>query len=617
MRGIRIGVLYDLKDKLSGGLGRIKQRMGKVNDLQKKARLNTKSYFNSFSQGIRGAIPSLESFKMKNVQMFEAISDQIPFVGRLGPLLANPYIIALAAVIALIAGITKLGGHMVDVTKEITTNQEMVRSMFHLTGQELNDTTAQIMAIGDVLKVETGEIGKAANSLTKEYEDMGVSVGDSLNAIKTGLVATNGQLDLEELKEYSSQMRTAGLTMEEFVALSVKGRKEGIFGDKAPDTVKEFNLRLKEMTPAAKTALEGIGISSDALLNGLNNGSMTTMDALRKVSNAMKGVSVQARQTAIADLFGGPGEDVGERFLLMLGDMDLSMKSITDEMTKQQLHQLRQIELTEQMNKQQQRYAEILQPVINWWEEVKIKVLTLFNNVLSNAMEWFRDQWIKLEPVIMMIWQLLKIAITPVIIAIVVAVKGLANTFALVASVIRGTYNTVKYFFELIAWGINWVYNALGGEGNLWDKMFDKLDVWRFRIKVFFEDIANYGGKAFKLFEALLERDPKKIKAAYDAIKGFAFRNADALYQNTKQAATAGGALGSNPTTGDPAADAGNNSSLAANTSQQRNVTVNIQNLNEGGINLTTQNIRESANDVEGAFMEMLIRAIRNVEQTI
>lgn len=617
MRGIRIGVLYDLKDKLSGGLGRIKERMGKVNDLQKKARLKTKEYFNSFSDGIKNAMPSLESFKMKNVQLFEAISDQIPFVGRLGPLLANPYAIALAAVIALTAGIVKLGGHMVDVTNEIKDNQKIVQATFGITGDALSDTNAKVMALSDVLKVETSELSKAANTLQKEYADTGLTIDDSLNLIKTGIQATNGQFDLEEVKEYASQMRDAGLTAEEFISLGALAKKEGIFGDKGLDSVKEFNLRVREMVKSGEDALKGLKMNSKQLLKGLDDGSLRSIDIMKQVGAAMKTANTQARQTAMADLFGGAGEDAGKRFLMQLGEMDLSIKGMSKGMEDIISYQNKQIALNVKIRKQQTRFADVIQPMIKAWELFKLRVQEIFYGVLGDAMEWLKEQWDKLEPVIMLIWKILKIAITPVIIAIVIAVKGLANTFALVESVIRGTYNTVKYFFELIAWGINWVYNALGGEGNLWDKIFDKLDLWRFRIKIFFEDIANYGGKAFKLFEALLERDPKKIKAAYDAIKGFAFRNADALYQTTKQAATGGGALGTNPTTGDPTKGSGKNSSLAANTSQQRNVTVNIQNLNEGGINLTTQNIRESANDIEGAFMEMLIRAIRNVEQTI
>ena len=54
----------------------------------------------------------------------------------------------------------------------------------------------------------------------------------------------------------------------------------------------------------------------------------------------------------------------------------------------------------------------------------------------------------------------------------------------------------IRFFFEMIGKGINWIYNALGGEGNLWDKVFGKMDQWRHKIKIFFEDIANFGSKA-------------------------------------------------------------------------------------------------------------------------
>lgn len=619
MRGIRIGVLYDLKDKLSGGLGKIKERMGKVNELQKKARLQTKEYFNSFSKGIKDSMPSLDAFSMKNTQLFDALSDQFPMLGRLGGMLANPFVLGLAAVTAMVIGVAKLGSHMADVTRNITPLQQSVTMLFDQTGKEMENTTAQILAISRVTKTETGEITKSANALTKEYEDMGATARDSLNAIQTGLIATNGALDLEEVKEYASQMRDAGLSMSEFVALSIQGKKQGIWSDKAPDTVKEFNLRLKEMTPAAMKALQGIGISSDAILKGLDDGSLKTLDVLRQVSKAMANASTQARQTIIADLFAGSGEDAGKRFLLALGEMDLSMKAITSSMTAQQQHQLRQIQLNEKLAQQQQRYTKIIQPILNWWEELRLKVMVIFNQVLANAMEWFREQWDKLKPPIMAIWQILKIAIAPAVLSIIVLFKGLGTVIGWVASMIRGIYNTWKTVVEFIGRGIQWIYEKMGGEGNIWSRLFEGLDRWRFKIKTFFEDLGSFASKVNKLIEAGLERDPKKIKEAYEALRGFQFRDSDALYQAGAAARNSTSAGGFTETFTPPrdAAEGLGNGSIAAGTHQQRNVTVNIQNLNEGGINLTTSTVAEAAPDLEDAFVEMLIKAVRDVEQTL
>ncbi|WP_420581955.1 phage tail tape measure protein [Reichenbachiella sp.] len=623
MRGIRIGVLYDLKDKLSGGLGRIKERMASVNKLQQQAKLKTKEYFGSFSKGIKNAMPSLDKFKAKNAQMFEAISDRVPFLGQLGGLLANPYALAVAAVVALSAAVFKLGEHMVDITKDIKDNQKVVQATFGITDQELRDTTATVMALSDTLKVETGEMIKAANALQREYADTGLTISDSLSLIKTGLQATGGQLDLEEIKEYASQMKAAGLNAQEFIALSATGKQQGLFNDKAVDAVKEFNLRLKEMTPAAKDALKNLKLSPDAILKGLDDGSLRTIDVLRKVSQAMANVNTQARQTAIADLFGGAGEDAGERFLLSLGKIDLSIKGISKGMEGLIAHQDKQIALNKEIRMQQSRFADVIQPAIKQWELFKLGVQEVFYGVLADAMDWLKGEWDKLRPIIMIIWKALKLGIVPTVIAITVAVKLLSGAFSLVASTIRGTYNVIKFFFQLIADGIQWVYQALGGEGNIWDKIFGKLDQWKYKVKVFFEDIAKFGSNAFSLFEALLERDPAKIKAAYDNIKAFSFRDSDAMYQASKvaqpdkvsEAFKAVQPPGQKPNT-DELEDA-DNSTVASGTSHVRNVTVNIGSLVEGGINVTTQTIQESAQDIEEAFTSILVRAIRNVEQTI
>ena len=101
MLGMRIGILYEVKDKLSGGLNKIKERMKGINDMQKKARLNTREYFGSFRKKIREAMPSLDQFSLKNAQMFDAMKSEVPFLGRLGGLLSNPFVLATAAVAAL------------------------------------------------------------------------------------------------------------------------------------------------------------------------------------------------------------------------------------------------------------------------------------------------------------------------------------------------------------------------------------------------------------------------------------------------------------------------------------------------------------------------------------
>lgn len=619
MRGIKVGVLYELKDKLTGGgLNKIKRGMRDVNKLKDKAKLKMKEYGQSFRNSLKGALPSLQNFKMKNAQMFEAISSRVPFLGQLGGLLSNPYVLAAAAVAALATAVVKLFRHMVQLTKEIKANQKVIRATFGLTGDELTNITAKGMAMSDVLQVEFKDLSKAANSLQREYADTGITVADSLNMIRTGIQATGGEFDLEEIREYASQMRKVGLSAQEFIALSAISKKEGIFNDKAVDAIKEANLSLREMTKIQQDALKGIGIDPKAISKAFDEGTMSTMDAIRMISRKMAKANTVARQTAIADIFKGAGEDAGEKFLLSLGQIDLSMKGITKGMEDMIHHQNTQISLNEDIRKQQSRMAEVMSPIIKKWDILKLRAQRFFYRILGDAMEWFQRQWIKMEPIVMDIWKILKRNLKPVLVVLIGLVKILAGAFSIVFSIIRGIYNGIKQFFTAIGDGIQWVYSALGGEGNIWDIIFGTLDKWQHKIKVFFQDLYTLGSKTFKLLEAGLEGDLERAGKLIKELRGFRFRDASKVMKSSGLGTMAVDPAGNLITPrANPEGDNSSATSIAERSVQQRNVTVNIGSLNSGGITLHTKNIQESSREIEDAFVEMLMRAVRNVEQTI
>ena len=79
----------------------------------------------------------------------------------------------------------------------------------------------------------------------------------------------------------------------------------------------------------------------------IDKGSMSTFDVLQQVSAALANADTQTRQTAIADLFGGPGEDAGMNFLLALKDMNIELDSMIDKNDPLIANQLKRLELEE------------------------------------------------------------------------------------------------------------------------------------------------------------------------------------------------------------------------------------------------------------------------------
>ena len=114
------------------------------------------------------------------------------------------------------------------------------------------------------------------------------------------------------------------------VAISTQATKEGIFSDKGVDTIKEGNIRLREMTTATAAALDGIGISSKQVQKDLQDGNKTTFQVMQEVANKLKELpqSSAAVGSAIANIFGGPGEDAGLAYIEMLGNIELDMDKV-------------------------------------------------------------------------------------------------------------------------------------------------------------------------------------------------------------------------------------------------------------------------------------------------
>lgn len=84
------------------------------------------------------------------------------------------------------------------------------------------------------------------------------------------------------------------------------------------------------MTTATAAALDGIGISSKQVQKDLQDGSKTTFQVMQEVANKLKELpqSSAAVGSAIANIFGGPGEDAGLAYIEMLGNIELDMDKV-------------------------------------------------------------------------------------------------------------------------------------------------------------------------------------------------------------------------------------------------------------------------------------------------
>lgn len=240
-------------------------------------------------------------------------------------LFTNPYFLAMAGV----AGAGMAFKWFYDYNKGLMEATRLTQQFTGLAGDEMKSVRNEVLAVSNTFGLEFTETMQSANTISKAF---GISVSESLKIMQDGLVSganANGEF-LDTIKEYPRYFKEAGLNAEEMVAISTQATKEGIFSDKGVDTIKEGNLRLREMTTATAAALDGIGISSKQVQTELQNGSKTTFQVMQEVANKLKELpqSSAAVGSAIANIFGGPGEDAGLAYIEMLGDIELDMDKV-------------------------------------------------------------------------------------------------------------------------------------------------------------------------------------------------------------------------------------------------------------------------------------------------
>lgn len=195
------------------------------NKLFNEKLMETKRKFTKVKDKMMGGVKKL---KMRFVNAFQAMRDEIPLFGRAMDLLGNPYALIIAGVVALTAA---LGKGFVEAKKfnheflqvkqlnldksssQLSQYKEQIRDAAFEVGTGLQDSTK---AFYD-LQSATGVYGKGAVEIFKKVGRFSISTGasleDSMNATTKAMKAFNLQLgDIDNLLESNAKTVQTGIT---------------------------------------------------------------------------------------------------------------------------------------------------------------------------------------------------------------------------------------------------------------------------------------------------------------------------------------------------------------------------------------------------------------------
>lgn len=287
-----------------------------------------------------------------------------------------------------VAGITAFGKHVLELEKRFTKLRGEIQKTTGATGVELDKLTENTVALTNTFGDSENELIRTQNVLMKEY---GLTAEQSFKIIEKGyLSGANAQGDLlDSINEYSTQIKSAGGNATDLINILDKSGKQGIFSDKGVDAVKEFNLRIKEQTPATKKALQnafGKDFAKD-IFSGISDGSLTSLEALEKISQKMNDATIPAEklQTVVADVFGGAGEDAGLQFLKSLTNITKETRNLIDTTNPLVKQQKKQLELEKELAGTQQDLAKEFTGVNSVISNLGKNISIGFNSILVSA----------------------------------------------------------------------------------------------------------------------------------------------------------------------------------------------------------------------------------------
>ena len=398
--------LSEVERKASRGQ-ELKIKINGITDSLKEAEGETQRFYRSvgsYEEAIKNALGMNNSFADSLLRMADNAksgsglfsnlkTEASAFGNTLTSLFKNKVFLGIAG----IAGAGVVFKWWYDYNKGLVEATKLTRQFTDKSGDDLKAYRSEVQALADYYGKDFKEVLISANTVSKQF---GITSEKALQIIKDGFIAgadANGEF-LDSLKEYPAYFKEAGISADQFVAIIAETNKQGIFSDKGIDTIKEANIRLREMTDSTAAALEGIGLNSKKIQKELQSGSITTFEVMQLVSDKLNELpeSSAAVGTAIADIFGGPGEDAGLKYIQTLKDISTNLDEV-----KAKAGGLGEVEedLINSQTELTKEIALLFDATGGSFEKMTAKVKTFVNDTLTDLIKTVRGLFESVEDI--------------------------------------------------------------------------------------------------------------------------------------------------------------------------------------------------------------------------
>lgn len=280
--------------------------------------------FGKFSGNLNVAAGAMSTLGMNGGQALSTVATKSSFIAGLGPALANPYVLAGAA-------ITGAGVAWYKYNKEFEHTLRLTSEFTGLTGDALINLRNEIKSVADVWDKDYRDVLSTVDNLMVTY---GIDGEKALQIIRDGFISgadDAGNL-LSLIQQYSGSFKDAGISASELVAI-IGNTRSGIFSEEGMQAIQMGAKNIRLMKDTTAEALNAIGISADEMTKKLADGSMTTIQAIQQIAEKLKELPPQSQEVGevLQDVFGKQGAAAGTQLIEGLADIQTNL----DEVKKQ------------------------------------------------------------------------------------------------------------------------------------------------------------------------------------------------------------------------------------------------------------------------------------------
>lgn len=296
--------------------------------------------------------------------MFQtAITSVKSFGAALMGLMANPAFLGIAG----IAGVGVAFKWFYDYNQGLAEATRLTHEFTGLTGDELVSVRNEIQAIADTMGKDYKDTLSTVDALMANY---GLTAQQSMKVVEDGFASgadLSGEM-LSKIQQYAPTFHDAGISADQMVAI-LQQTRSGIFSDKGLDIITMASKRIREMSTATRSSLEGIGIDVNKVQDDLASGARSTFDVVQEISTKMKNFGADSQQvgSVLKDVFGRQGADAGIKLIEQLDTMSTSLEEVKKQTGEWGKDQEENIKVTAELNG---AWSALFDMTDNGWESM-------------------------------------------------------------------------------------------------------------------------------------------------------------------------------------------------------------------------------------------------------